>query len=108
MQLAAEKEKEKALQLLGGILLKLQAFCEKTRNALKELKDGVPTAVDVFKKGEGGLWTSAGRPGLKGLCERGRSGCDRACHGGGPPCVQVHRHEQAALVADTFDSPALG
>lgn len=48
--LAVEEEEEKDLQLLGGILLKLQAFCEKTRNAHKELKNGVPTVVDAFKK----------------------------------------------------------
>lgn len=47
---AAEDEEEKVLQLLGGILLKLQAFCEKTRNAHKELKDSVLTAVNAFKK----------------------------------------------------------
>lgn len=50
MRSTAEEEEEKPLHLLEGILLKLMAFCEKTRNAYKELKDGVPSALDVFKQ----------------------------------------------------------
>lgn len=46
----AEEEKEKSLYLLEGILSKLQAFCEKTGNANKEHKGGVPSAVNTFKQ----------------------------------------------------------
>lgn len=48
---AAEEEEEKAFHLLGGILSKLQAFCEKTRNAHKKLKEGgVTSVVAAFKQ----------------------------------------------------------
>lgn len=50
MQSVTEEQEEKTLQLLGGIILKLQVFYEKTRNPYKELKDGIPSAVDAFKK----------------------------------------------------------
>lgn len=45
----ADGEK-KALYLLRSILAKLQAFCEKTRNVHKELKDGILSALNAFKQ----------------------------------------------------------
>lgn len=49
-----EEEEEKSLHLLGCILFKLQAFCEKTRNAHKKLKDSVPSFVKQLKTARGG------------------------------------------------------
>lgn len=46
---AADGEK-KALYLLRSILAKRQAFCEKTRNVHKELKDGILSALNAFKQ----------------------------------------------------------
>lgn len=50
LRLAAKEEEKKVHQILRGILHKLQAFCEKTLNVYKELKDGVPTVVEALKK----------------------------------------------------------
>lgn len=42
-------EEEKAFQALGRVLQKFQAFCDKTRNVHRELKEGVLAALDAYK-----------------------------------------------------------
>lgn len=106
MRSAAEEEKEKSLKLLGGILSKLLAFCEKTRIVHKEHKYGAPPALNIFRQVKAGRGRRLTAQAPKACLSAGLHGRDYVSHGGGASCVHRRRHGHSVLMACTRAAPA--